>query len=265
MALSKRPILLLAAASLAVFGCQIQAAVLISDNFDTVATSADINGRAPVVNTINGNAWSATTSSILGSGSGTLIGNPATLSHSASIDLGADYLTDNPGLYSLSSQFSFPSGSSALGWVGMGFTPSASTAQNFVGNNGSPWLLYRANGTVIFFGGPNTLDGTTLGTLATGSAHNFELELDTSGSQWLANVYIDGVQYDLNGSAAGMSFALGSAANFSHYIGLATGVNGTTTVSGTIDNFVFEAVPEPRVTLLLGLSFGMLFMRRRRL
>jgi hypothetical protein len=267
-------------------GTAAHGAVLVSDNFDSVAGGASINGRAPST-TVNGAKWVASTVDLLGNGAGGL-GGDSTKTSSAFVDLGASYLSTNPGLYELSVDITQPTTMSTdTSWIGFGFAQGSAAkggapdvGQQFVingtnGNGGAPWLLYRLNGAVATFGGPSNTNGAGSGTTASlGNAHTFKLQLDTSSATWLLNGFIDGAQVDLNGSAnAGntYSYAGNTSGNptASHYVGVATAQNtGQVGTVGTVDNFVLTGpvpAPEPGTVGLLGLAgFGLLAKRRRR-
>jgi hypothetical protein len=255
-------------------GTTAHGAVLISDNFNDVASGATLSGRTPAT-TVNAAKWIAPTNNLKGNGTGGLNGD-LTVSNGAGIDLGTNFFANTPGVYDLSVDLTQPTVSSPVqSWVGFGFANgNASSAwdptQNHVGNNGAPWLIFRLNGADVFFGGPNTTSSVAAGTVSTGTPHTFTVELDTTGANWKANAFLDGSQLDLNGGAAGSSFtyATNPAAR---YVGVSTGVNvssGTNSGVATVDNFVLTGpvpAPEPGTVGLLSLAgFGLLAKRRRR-
>jgi hypothetical protein len=259
-------------------GLAAHGAVLISDNFDSVASGANLNGRTPGT-TVNGAKWAAATNDFLGNGAGGLNAD-SRLTRSAFVDLGANYLSTNPGLYELSVDITQPSTSpSDTSWLGFGFAQGSTALggapdlnNQFVTNNGAPWTLYRLTGAVATFGGPSNTNAAGNGTTATlGSTHTFKLQLDTSAAAWTLNGFLDGTQVDLNGSAAGNTYSYAGNTNgnptASHYVGIATAQNPTGAV-GTIDNFVLTGpvpAPEPATIGLLGLAgVGLLAKRRRR-
>src|SRR5258706_12383157 len=122
-----------------------------SATFDTVASAASLSACTPPVNTAR--PCVATAASLTGNGAGGL--NADTLqARSASIDLGAGYLSSNPGVYDISADLTQPTGGTGLSWVAVGLASGADVNQNFVGNNGAPWVLYRFNGQVVVFAGP---------------------------------------------------------------------------------------------------------------
>lgn len=245
-------------------------ATLIFDNFDSVANGASINGRAPTVNTINASTWVAPGANIIGNGSGGLSGDTTTAS-SAALDLGSNYLSANPGVYQLSANLTQPSGIGSQSWIALGIGQFNANTNNLASNNGTPWLLFRLNGNVNFYGGPNTTNqltnngGTTVASTATFAVqHLLALTLDTTLLNWTLNGSIDGVTVDLNGTAAaGNTFVYTTNPTTSRYIQLSTGNNGANG-TGTFDNFLFATVPEPgRAVLLAGALLAMTARRRR--
>ena len=247
------------------------AAILFSDNFDTVSSGASINGRTPDVNNVNANKWVAPTSNFLSNGSGGLNAIPSD-ARTASLDLGAGYLAANPGIYTLSLSITQPN-INAQSWVALGFGQGNDVANNLVGNNGNPWLLFRLNGSVNVYGGPGVSEQLTNGGIAgaatvtatRGTAHVFSLILDTSLPNWTLNASIDSTPVDVNGSLAGLAYTFATNPTLSHYAAMSVGVNGASD-TGTVDNFQvsFAAVPEPSTLLLVGSAFGVLAWRQQR-
>lgn len=263
-----------AVAALAVAG-QAGAAVLIADNFDDVASGASLAGRVPA-STLNGAAWIAPATNLTGNGTGGLSANSAN-GNTAGLNLGAGFFTANPGVYELSVDITQPSSSpSDQSWLGFGFAQGTSasnftslnTGDNLVNSRGAPWLLHRLNGAEIVFAGPgntNTALSLPSGSVSTGVTHNFRLVLDTTGAQWTVNGFLDGVQQDLNGAAAGSTYTYAANPTDTHFVAIGTGLNGTGTV-GTIDNFSFSGpvpVPEPAGVGLAFAAAALLAGRRR--
>jgi hypothetical protein len=236
------------------------AATIISDNFDNLASGANLNGRTPTVS--NGKPWVSTTATLLGNGAGGL--NADTLqSKSGSIDLGAGYLSSNPGIYDISADLTQPAGGAGSSWVAVGLASGNDVANNFVGNNGAPWVLYRYNGQVVIFAGPANTQTALTTTATTGVAHNFKLELDTTPPSWTLNAFLDGAQLDLNGAAAGTAFTYTTNPTASHYAGLSTGTNGAG-ATATVDNVVVTGpVPEPGSAVMIVAALGLTTLRRR--
>ncbi len=243
-------------------------AILLQDDFDLASTSASINGRAPSLNLVNSNNWvarpAATPSAIFGNGSGG-VSMDTTLNQMAGISLGSNYFTTNPGVYQISYTITHPTNYGAS-WVGFGFTGGLNVSENFThaDNAAGPWMFYRANGQVIVratgSGGSVTLSST----YAAAAPRTFMFELDTTNPQWSYNLYVDGVVQDLNGATAGTAFTYAAGAN-PNITNLAIGT-GFSTAGGTStgDNFTFTLVPEPSHAVMLGVSAGMLALRRRR-
>jgi hypothetical protein len=221
--------------------------------------------------------WVASTVSFLGDGTGRL-NVDATQMKSASIDLGAGFFANNPGVYDLSLDITQPTvATPAQSWIAVGFAAGTGGAtwdvgQNHVGANGAPWLISRLNGQEVVFGGPGTGNqrlATAVGAVATGVAHTFTLQLDTTAAAWRLNAFLDGVQQDLNGASAGntYTYATNPAAR---YLAISTGTNVTgseSVANGTIDNFVLTGptiVPEPGMVGVVLVGLGWLAAGRRR-
>jgi hypothetical protein len=256
--------LIVSCAVLVATGIPIQGAILFSDNFDNVASGANIDARVPAQTSFNGAAWVAITSNFLGDNAGGLSAASAA-NNFASLDLGANYLVENPGVYQVALDITQPTvGSPGASWIALGFAPSNTTAANFVANNGAPWLLYRIKGNAVFFGGPNVSNTQAVGVVATGTAHSFKLELDTTVPLWTVNAYVDNSQVDLNGASAGMTFTYTTNPTASRYVAMSTGISGTGG-TGKVDNFMASGpVPEPTASVLIAAGLGVLGIRRRR-
>jgi len=256
-------------------GTAARGAVLISDNFDNVASGGNINGRTPTA-TLNGATWATGTGTFLGNGGGGLSAD-STKTQSAYVDIGAGYLSNNPGVYDLSLDITNPSGVAGSSWIGFGLAPEVTaggvnSGQNLASANAAPWLLFRVNGQEIVFQGPGNSGVAAFtssnGFVSTGAAHTFRIQLDTTGANWALNSYLDGTQLDLNaGSATSSTYTYATNPTTSHYVAMSTGVNGAGGV-GTVDNLVLTgpvAVPEPGTIGLLGVAgVGLLGRRRRR-
>jgi hypothetical protein len=243
-----------------------RADTVIFDNFDDVGAGVGLGGRMATIS--NGNSWVGPTTNFQGNVTGGLSAK-TTAASTASIDLGANYLASNPGIYDLSLDMTETSSAQpGQSWVAMGFMPTNSAGDNLVGNNGAPWLLYRFNGEVVVFGGAGVGQRLTptspLISATTGIAHNFKLELDTSKSLWTLNAFVDGAALDLNGALAGDTFTYSSNPTTSRYVGMSTGINGTGTTA-TVDNFLLtQAVPLPQTAAMALVGFGGLLVSRRR-
>lgn len=250
------------------------AAILFSDNFDDVVSGASLAGRTPVAS-FNGATWVGPATNLTGDGSGGILGD-ASGGSTAALNLGAGYLTDNPGIYEISVDITMPAGAStAASWLGLGFAQGTTsstftaitTTDNLVTNNGAPWLLQRRNGAEIVFAGPaNTNQALSLasGSVSTGVAHTFRLVLDTSVPQWTANGFLDGVQQDLNGASAGNTYTYSANPVNTHFVAFGTGFN-TASATGTFDNFLVTGpVPEPGSAALALIGAAIFTARRRR-
>jgi hypothetical protein len=260
------PLLLAVSLSAWLLPSAARAATLVSDNFNDLALDAGLNGRAPngstFTNSINSSGWVTNSTLFKGNGAG---GLTATTSAARffSIDLGASYFVNNPGIYELSVDLTAPANGTAISSVQFGFSPTISTNASFITNNGAPWLNYALNGDVTVNGGPASANTFTT-TAATGVTHTFTLRLDTTAAQWTLNALIDGIGIDLNGVAAGTSFTYTSNPVTDRYIALSS--SGVTATQGTmtIDNFRMESIPEPAGTALLAIGSSFAVLRRRR-
>lgn len=250
------------------------AATLISDNFNDLASGGSLNGRTPQT-TMNGAKWTATTVDFLGNGSGGLAVD-VSQSKAAILDLGSNFFANNPGVYDLSLDVTVPTLTNpAASWVAVGFAQGTGggvwtdVGQNHVGGNGAPWVLWRMNGQEVVFGGPSNAPTLLTTNVATGTSHTFTMELDTTGANWTVSGFLDGVQQDLNGAAAGNSVTYATNPT-SRFIAMSTGVNqaaGTNIGTGTVDNFMLTGptpVPEPGMVGAVVVGLGWLAAGRRR-
>jgi hypothetical protein len=238
------------------------AAVLVSDNFDDVALGTGLSGRMAPVD-LPGNPWVASTTSFLGNGAGGVTAD-TTQVKSASIDFGANYLSNNPGIYDISADLTQPSGGTGSSWIAVGLELANDVGQNFVVDKGAPWVLYRYNGQVVVFGGPANAPTLVTTTATTGTAHSFKLELDTTGAAWTLNGFLDGAPMDLNGAAAGETYTYTSNPVGAHYVGLSTGLNGAGAIA-TADNVQLAGpLPEPSGALVMLAGLGLMGGSRRR-
>jgi hypothetical protein len=256
-----------------------QAVTLISDSFDSLASGTVLNGRTPDVSLSGGNWISGTTSTLTGTGANTGSNDLAasfSTTNSASIDLGSGYFITNPGIYDISITMTLPN-AAENGWVGFGLAADASTTNAQTGNNGQPWFLQRANGSINVYGGATSAafgNGTnrqlTNGsgpalTTTTGTSHVYTLRLDTTASQWTLQFLLDGALQDLNTTGSKTyTYASGLNPLNPRYLQVAT----SPTASGTalIENISFSGpppVPEPSSLGLLGIAGSLgLFLRR---
>ena len=246
------------------WGVAAKADTIVYDHFDNLGSGSSLNGRLAIVS--NGNQWVGQTVAFTGNGAGGVSANTAAgYDRTVSIDLGSDYLTNNPGVYNLSLDMTQPAGgdSTALSWVALGFMKDSQLTSNMVGNGGAPWLLYRYNGGVNVYAGPG-VNGLLLSTAApTGQSHKFKLQLDTTGTKWTLNAFLDGAQLDLT-AGDGMTYEYQTNPTPSRYVGMSTGINGSGGV-GTVDNFeLTQVAPLPSAAGMAVVGFGGLLVGRRR-
>ena len=249
------------------------AAILITDDFNNLASGANLQTRTPdgvnFVNNINGNGWSTNTSLMTGNGSGGLNALDSA-TRNALIDLGSsNYFTTNPGVYTLSATLRTPAGNAGTSWVGIGFSTGNTLDQSFNGLGGGPFVFQRNNGVVAAFAGPDAVNGSTAASVTTGVAHTFVVTLNTVATRWTVDVTVDGVALDLDGGGAGTAFTYGPGLNpvTTRYLGIAMAFNNDATATQTLDNFSFQGplpVPEPGALAMAAAAAGMAVMRRRR-
>ncbi|MEX1116623.1 MAG: hypothetical protein WEB53_15365 [Akkermansiaceae bacterium] len=129
-------------------------------------------------------------------------------------------------------------------WIGLGFADTLTTADNtsglfaFSSLQGISWILAAGPGSSgnQFFAGPQNTN-LVLGTFTSG-VQNYEIVLDTGGSQWKTSFFRGGIQqgetftYPVNPTIAGVGFTKNEG------------------VGGTVDNFKLTAedavvIPEP--------------------
>ena len=245
------------------------AAVLISDTF---STDHALNASTPDT-TVGGATWQASSGTTSG---GALSISTTPTAQTAVLDLGANYFSSNPGIYTLSVTATLPSGS-GTSWFGIGFvvnpqtnghlastTSAAGLNSNGGTNGGSPWMFLRQNGQTNVYRGSGT--GSNLlnngGPFASGTAYTMKLVLDTSVANWTLDAFIDSTQLDLNGAAGGNTAVFSTNPTDLRYVGISQ--NGGSFGNITVDNFSLAVVPEPTALLPLALSASLFLVFRRK-
>jgi hypothetical protein len=236
------------------------AAVIYSDNFDFTGS---LDGRTPTITT-DGNQWTASTASSTPStgsydGDGSVVDRTGTDGTRAYLPFSPDTGT----VYTLKAEISHTGNNS---WMTLGFGPSSPGNDAFFNNGGISSLLLRANGDADWFEGPGTGgagisgDGTPISGFTVDTFYEFELVLDTTGSQWTVDAFAAGSQLDLNGAAAGLTHTWSSNPTIGSVMLTSNGE-----AKGSYDNFELTVIPEPSAGLLalLGL-LPLLAIRRRR-
>ncbi len=237
------------------------AAILVQDNFNSLG-AANLAGSVPSTNAtgITNLAWQASTTvstPMKGDGSQGLA--VFTTTQTAGIDLGQGYFVSNPGIYRLSVDMTYPSTATSECWIGIGFSQGLTMGENLThsSNNGSPWAFLRANGSLNGRDLANSGRVVASG-LASGTTRRISVELNTTTTQWTYRILVDGTQV---GST--ITYAANANPEGIQYLALSSGVNGTA-FTGTLDNFTFEAIPEPGATVLAGAATCLGLLRRRR-
>ena len=241
--------------------------IVFFDDFGTAPGTTELQGRTPV--TTPGNDWLAFNSN---STNGWKIQNgealflpTGTVNAMAGIDLGANYFSSNPGVYSLKSTFSMTADSESTLWYGLGYSEFISQGQNrgfyetSVSNEGKPWMFMRQNGELnVRVAGNSSVYSQTGYDV---SSFEMELVLDTTPTNWTVDAFYNGTQLDLNGASIGMSYTYSTNPTLA-----AVGLSAPDGVIGTVQSITLQTVPEPSTyALLLGLfSLGVMVTRRRR-
>ncbi len=246
---------------LAAFG---QTTTLISDPFNT---SGALNGTTPPI-TVGGASWVAQTGTSAASGVLTLPGSNQT----DTIDLGANFFSSNPGVYSVSMDVTLPAGTSSLNGFGLGFVANPITAVSMGSaasnpglnpaggaNGGTPWMyLVQAGRVYVNRAGGTFIYQSAIGAYPSGSVHNMKLVLDTSTTQWTMTAYIDSVQVDLNGGLAGLAYTFTTNPTDIRYVAISS---TTSVISASVDNFILtgpsqNTLPPPNNPLLISDAFS---------
>ncbi len=163
-------------------------------------------------------------------------------------------------LYTYSVQLGH-TGGTGTSWAAMGFNlnDSGGTTQQFNDNNGLGVVALRQSGNFQWWAGPELAGTNVTGSVsdyAAGQFYDFMLQLDTRGSDWTLNLYVDGNQIDISGGSPGMSHVYATPPNIQR---IQLSNSATTAI---FDNVELTVVPEPTTLVLLGLA-GLLLIRRR--
>ncbi len=140
-------------------------------------------------------------------------------------------------------------------WLALGFTAgNSATRFQLSPTDPSPWLLLRdtrGNGQGQTFFGPGTNGGANYN--APSGVVNLQLVLNTTGSQWTAGWFINGV------SVRSETYVTNPTINY-------VGFGKIDNVSGTIDNFSLTQIPEPSTyAMIAGIgALGLVWYRRKR-
>ncbi len=207
------------------------AALVISDTF---TRTGDLNSSSPDV----GSTWTTNGATFTTDGS--------LLNISTSYREGYISFTPTVGMvYTLSADLDATSGGD---WLAIGFdgtTPSDPTSSS------GAWALLKLGGAVEAFSN-NVSNQFSTGT-GTGAVDNLKLTLDTTPADWTVSLFINNV------ASGTYTYSGGNPSIGSVFVGAGN-------VTGTVDNFTLDAVPEPSsAVMLLGGAGMFLGLRRRKL
>lgn len=240
------------------------AAVLIQDDFSP--TSGTLHGTFADVS-LSGNAWLAN-SGYTFTAAGKVTNSSAGTNIGATIDMGsAGYFASNPGVYTVSMDVFFPSGTSgnAVYGIGFGATASVNGGESYAnaGYFGEPWIFLRANGQAQVRSNGNNLLASEATGFTNGTIYNLRLVLDTSLTAWTLDAFVGNTQLDLNGATAGSTYAYLTNPTGIRNVGIAATQTGGV---GTLDNFQLTGpIPEPSSAVLSSLGLlAFCFSRKRR-
>lgn len=181
--------------------------------FDDFHTSGKLNGSEPAISS-TGARWIALEGEARGSSDGTRLMLPTTQPQTAVVELGPGFFEANPGVWSLTLEFTMPEGNDPA-WIGLGFAAnpqlagtlaSTSSDSGLAGdgapNGGSPWILFRQNGEVQVFLGPGAQKPllSKQGGFNTASRHSLTLKVDTSRRPWTLQAFANGSALPLAGA-----------------------------------------------------------------
>lgn len=175
------------------------------------------------------------------------------------------YIFESGNIYEASLTISLTPAASTS-WFALGFTvrdpllTSPMSGTDLAGPGAMGWALLRQNGNWIAFNGEGT-NPQTVGIGGSGSSSpspfgtsvsnaTIRLVLDTRGSNYVLDLYINNVHLDLTGTGLSYTFA----SNTAPFKGV--GIGSSTNDLGTFEQFTFStiAIPEPSSIALLALG-----------
>lgn len=227
-----------------------KAAIIYQDDFNFTGA---LNGRTPIQTTgANWTAdpsWTANGSSV----------NPTTANRSANLP----FTAVNGMIYELTATMSNASGSTTT-WISLGFHGSGTPAvnSNFT-SGGIATAILRDDGNNQFYAGSgasNTSGNLAIPGFAANTFYEYKIVLNTMGANWTYDVYRDGTQLDVNGSAAGLTYTWAVNPSINSIMLSSNTASG----SARYDSFSFVAIPEPSSMLCLVTAGALGLVRRRR-
>ena len=228
-----------------------QAAIIYQDDFNF---SGSLNGRTP--NQTTGSNWTAF---------GTWTGNGASITPGeANRSAYLPFVPQSGMIYELTAGMSNASGS-ATTWISLGFSESGTPpSNNNFTSGGIATVILRDNSlnqTYAGSGVANSSGSLNFPTFVANTFYEYKVVLNTTGANWTYDVYRDGVQLDVNGGAAGLTYTWSSG---NPTIGSVLLSNNTASSSARYDYFRLEAIPEPSSVLSLAAAGLLGLLRRRR-
>lgn len=219
-----------------------EAATIILDEFNGAGA---LGGQAPTTPQTPGDTW-VTNGSGLTTDSGALLLALGSYTSTATLPFSI-----GTGVYRLSADIDVtgPSADASSNFIGIGFANSSTP--NFFSANAAPWLFTRLNGGGNAFGsGISQQFANWDSAPISAGLHNYVVQLDTTGAQWKAEVFIDGASYGIHTYTTNPTVT--------HVF------IGRYGMSGNADNFAVDLVPEPSAGVLGALAAGLVLVRIRR-
>ncbi len=193
--------------------------------------------------------------------------------HVLTMDFGVGYFGTNPGIYTMTADVFFGTemAASTQSWQ-IGFSNSSNTSaganRSLLSTDslgGSPAIALRGNGQLYVkpeYATTSTATVSAAGAYPATNVYNLKLVLDTTGSNWTTDAFINNTQIDLNGAAAGSTFTYVTNPTI-RYATIASAISTANKDFAYLDNFELNVVPEPTAAMLLGLGVIPLLRRRR--
>ena len=248
-------LVVIAALAMALFAGPAHAEMILYSN-DAFSGSSTLNlhGTTPstTIGTNTWTAWDGATGAWKADGS--IASNSFT--HGAFLP----FVPESGLIYTLSATLDQPAGGSGGGrWAAIGFTDShpvdGPNTLTFFGspNNASPWMLYRPEGGISTFTGPQ-IDGAEAHAAQSGE-QTLTIVLDTTDTAWTAEWFVSGA-----GADPVRTHTFGVNPTITH-----VGLGRSNGVGANFHSFTLTYIPEPGTGLLALVAVaGLLLVRRRK-